>query len=75
MRDSARMDGEPITAGELRAELARRQIRVYELAPVVQIHPGRLGAMLSERLPMRPAVARRVAEALRSMPPRERAAR
>jgi plasmid maintenance system antidote protein VapI len=75
MRESARMASETITPGEIRAELARRQIRVYELAPVVKIHPGRLGAMLSERLPMRPEVATRVAEALRSMPPRERPSR
>jgi hypothetical protein len=56
---------------ELRAELARRRMRVYELVPCVQVHPACLGAMLSERLPMRPELAARVAEAIRAMPARE----
>jgi hypothetical protein len=36
------------------------------------MHPGRLGAMLNERLPLRPEVADRLAEALRSLPDRQR---
>lgn len=60
------------TAEDLRAERARRQVELYILAERVGMHPGRLGAMLNERLPLRPAFAERIAEALRSIPPRQR---
>jgi hypothetical protein len=39
------------------------------------MHPGRLGALLNERLPLRPEVAERVAEALRGLPDRQSARR
>ncbi|MFN8532693.1 MAG: hypothetical protein U0556_04020 [Dehalococcoidia bacterium] len=55
-------------APDLRAEIARRQIRVYELAAAVHIHPGRLGCMLSERLPMPAEVADRIDRAIRVWP-------
>lgn len=58
------------TAEELRAEVARRRVRLYDLAAAVGMHPGRLGAMLNERLPLRPALAERVGEALRGLPDR-----
>jgi hypothetical protein len=60
------------SAEDLRAERARKQIELYVLAERVGMHPGRLGAMLNERLPLRPAVAERIAEALRILPPRAR---
>jgi hypothetical protein len=53
-----------LTAAELRAERARRQVRLYDLAPLVGLHPSHLGAMLSGRRPLPDAVAVRVAEAL-----------
>jgi hypothetical protein len=55
------------TAEDLRAEVARRRVHLYELAAAVGMHPGRLGAMLNEKLPLRPALAERVAEALRGL--------
>lgn len=45
------------TIPDLRAEIARRQLTLYEIAPAVRAHPGRLGMMLNERLPM-PATVR-----------------
>lgn len=36
---------------ELRAEIARRQLTIYHLAPFARIHPGRLGSMLKGTLP------------------------
>jgi plasmid maintenance system antidote protein VapI len=52
------------TPGDLRAEIARRQILVYTLAAQIGLHPGRLGQMLNERLPMPVDVAARVGAAL-----------
>jgi hypothetical protein len=63
------------SAEDLRAERARKQIELYVLAERVGVHPGRLGALLNERLPLRPAVAERIAEALRSIQPRPRETR
>jgi hypothetical protein len=53
-----------MTPGDLRAEIARRQISLYRLAAEVGLHPGRLGQMLRERLPMPAEIAERVSEAL-----------
>jgi len=41
-------------AADLPAELARRQVRLFEIALKVGVHPARLGAMLRERLPPPP---------------------
>ena len=60
------------SAENLRAEVARRRVRLYELAAEIGMHPGRLGAMLNERMPLRPEMAERVAEALRALPDRPR---
>jgi hypothetical protein len=59
------------SAEELRAEIARRRVYLYELGAALGMHPGRLGAMLNEKLPLRPDLAERVGEALRSMRPRQ----
>lgn len=53
-----------MTPEDLRAEIARRQVRVYALAARVSIHPGRLGQMLNEKLPMPDSVAERIVKAL-----------
>jgi hypothetical protein len=37
---------------------------LYELAAKVGVHPGRLGMMLGEKVPMPPEIAARVSEAL-----------
>jgi hypothetical protein len=63
------------SAEDLRAEVARRRVRLYDLAARAGMHPGRLGALLNERLPLRPEVAERVAEALRGLPDRQSARR
>jgi plasmid maintenance system antidote protein VapI len=53
-----------MTPQDLRAEIARRQAVVYQLAAQIGLHPGRLGQMLNERLPMPPDVAERLMDAL-----------
>ncbi len=54
-----------IDAGaDLRAEIARHQLRLYELAGDIQCHPGRLGQMLRGALPLPPEVAERLRRAI-----------
>jgi hypothetical protein len=50
--------------GDIRAELARRQIRWYVVAGLLRMSPGKLGAMLAERAPMPSNVAARIKRAL-----------
>jgi plasmid maintenance system antidote protein VapI len=54
------------TAADLRAAVARRQITLYKLASLVDCHPGRLGRILNERVPLSAALAERIARALES---------
>jgi len=51
-------------AEDLRAEIARQQVHIYDLASKIGLHPGRLGGMLNGRLPLPQDVAERVSEAL-----------
>jgi hypothetical protein len=44
--------------------VARHQLKVYEVAARVGMHPTRLGAVLNERLPLRPDLAVRIREAV-----------
>ncbi len=53
-----------VTPADLRAELARRRIALYRLAPFVHLHPGRLGGMLNERIPLPHDVAERIMRVL-----------
>jgi hypothetical protein len=53
------------TAADLRADLARYRIQIYALAPRVPMHPARLGQVLSGKLPLTPALARRIHAAIR----------
>jgi hypothetical protein len=55
---------ENLSAQELRAERARKQIALYELAARVGVHPARLGRMLNEREHLPPRIAQRIFEAL-----------
>ena len=55
------------TAAELRAEIARMQVRKYQLAGLVGIHPSVLGPMLNERILLPAEVADRIERALRHM--------
>jgi plasmid maintenance system antidote protein VapI len=54
------------SATDLRAEVARRQIRRYELAAKVGVHPGRLGQMLNGKQPLPTELAERLSEVLMS---------
>jgi hypothetical protein len=56
--------GRQMTAEDLRAEIARAQIPIYRLAAEVGLHPGRLGQMLRETLPMPGEIAERISGAL-----------
>jgi plasmid maintenance system antidote protein VapI len=56
------------TAADFRAEIARRQIRRYELAAMIHLNPQRLGSMLSERIPMPEDVAVRLRNVLAREP-------
>lgn len=59
---------------DIRAEIARQRVLIYELAAEVGVHPARLGAMLNERRAMPPDVAARVSEALTRTAQSERSA-
>jgi plasmid maintenance system antidote protein VapI len=54
----------PPSAADLRAALARYRIPIYVLAAAVGQHPARVGAALSERAPLTPERARRIAAAI-----------
>jgi len=56
------------TAADLRAEIARRRVKVYELAAAVPINPGSLSAILNERRPLPHGFAERVLRALDRVP-------
>ena len=51
-------------AAELRAEVARRQVQIYRLAPLVGLHPSHLGQILRGRRPLPPGLADRIRDAL-----------
>lgn len=54
-----------LMVADIRAELARRRIAIFQIAAAVGVHPVRLGRMLNERVPLPPQVAQRLLEALR----------
>lgn len=56
----------PMTPEDLRAEIARRQVRLYQLASRIGVHPGCLGQILNERLPMTEELAACVEQAPRN---------
>jgi DNA-binding transcriptional regulator YdaS (Cro superfamily) len=51
-------------AADLRAEVARRQVPLYRLAPLVGLHPSHLGQVLRGRRPLTPELAQRIERAL-----------
>ncbi len=53
------------SAADLRAERARAQVPLYELAPLIGLHPARLGRMLNEKEHLPAPVAQRIADVLR----------
>jgi plasmid maintenance system antidote protein VapI len=51
-------------ASDLRAEIARRQLVIYELAPRVGLHPAHLGQILGGRRPLTAELEARIRAAL-----------
>lgn len=51
--------------GDFRAAIARKGIKIYELAPLVRMNPARLGQILRGKLPLRPDLAKRLKSVLR----------
>jgi hypothetical protein len=51
---------------DLRSEVARHQLTKYQLAARARMHPARLSAFLNEKLPLPPAIALRIQEAVRA---------
>jgi plasmid maintenance system antidote protein VapI len=52
------------TAADLRAELARRRVKLYVIAPRVGMHPNNLSLVLQERRPLSPDLAGRLMRAI-----------
>jgi plasmid maintenance system antidote protein VapI len=52
------------SAADLRALLARHEIRRYEIAPAVGLNPAKLGRLLNGREPLTPQLAQRIADAI-----------
>jgi len=56
-----------ITPADLRAEFARRRVRIYLVASKIGVHPSKLSLVLNERQPLPPELATRIAEALQEL--------
>jgi DNA-binding transcriptional regulator YdaS (Cro superfamily) len=52
------------SASELRAEIARRMVPIYRLAPRVGLHPAHLGQVLRGRRSLSPELATRIRAAI-----------
>jgi hypothetical protein len=52
------------SAGELRAEVARRMVPIYHLSSKVGLHPAHLGQVLRGRRPLSPELEGRIRAAL-----------
>jgi plasmid maintenance system antidote protein VapI len=57
------------SAADLRAQIARANLERYVLAGMIRVHPGRLSAMLNERIPIPVEIAARIEAALRQREP------
>jgi plasmid maintenance system antidote protein VapI len=53
------------TAGDLRALIARHRLKIYRLAPLVDLHPSHLSLILNERRTLSRELAERLARAIR----------
>jgi plasmid maintenance system antidote protein VapI len=51
----------------VKAELARRGIKIHEFAARIRLHPSYLGAMLNGRKPVSAGVAERIRRALNAL--------
>jgi hypothetical protein len=54
-----------LSAPDLRSDLARYQRRIYDIAPLVRMHPARMGQVLRGKLPLSPELAARIHAAIR----------
>ena len=54
-------------AADLRAEMARHQVQIYRLAPLVGLHPSHLGQVLRGRRTLSPDLAERILGVVRSI--------
>lgn len=61
-----------LTPGDLRAEIGRTQIPIYQVASRINMHPSRLSTILNEKRPLTQDLARRIAEALKELSGRPR---
>lgn len=52
------------TASDLRAEIARRRVRVYRIAVRLGIHPSRVSLLINEKMPLTEDLAARVLRAI-----------
>lgn len=53
-----------ITAPDIKAEIARRDVPRYVLAGYARLHPVTLGRLLNGRLTLTPALAERIMHAI-----------
>jgi plasmid maintenance system antidote protein VapI len=51
-------------ASELRAEIARRKVKIFKIAPIVDMHPTSLGQLLRGNRPLSPELAERIRQAI-----------
>lgn len=54
----------PETAADFRAVIAYHNLRIYQLAPQVGLHPARLSLVLHERAPLHPELRDRLWRAI-----------
>ena len=57
-----------ISAADIRAEIARRNVPLYVLAARVRLHPVRLGRLLNGRLTLTLEIAQRIMRSLDEAP-------
>ena len=53
-----------LSPADIRADLARLRLPLYQLAARVEVHPARLSPMLYERAPLPARIAARIADVL-----------
>jgi DNA-binding transcriptional regulator YdaS (Cro superfamily) len=64
MAPAAAAPPETPSPGDLRALVARRRVRLFEVAALLGVHPSRIGKYLNEREPVPPLLAQRIQEAI-----------
>ena len=54
-----------LTAADVRAEVARSNLKLYVVAARAQVNPSLFSAILNERVPLSQALAARILEAVK----------